>query len=101
MRQKLISYTTEPDRAEENKRLIERVFVELHAKSPEGIRYLVLKLEGNSFLHLVAMETEEGVEALRRLEAFRRFQSGIADRCSEALRSAEATIVGNYRMLRQ
>jgi hypothetical protein len=33
------------------------------------------------------------------LEAFRSFQSGIKERCMEPPRSADATIIGNYRMI--
>jgi hypothetical protein len=33
------------------------------------------------------------------MEAFRRFQSGIRERCIEPPQPLEATVVGNYRML--
>ena len=44
MKRLLIRYKTRPDAAAENRRLIENVFAELQAKSPEGVRYMVLAL---------------------------------------------------------
>ena len=44
--------------------------------------------------------TEDGAPPISRLEAFRAFQSGIKERCLEPPQSGEATIVGDYRMLR-
>jgi hypothetical protein len=41
---KLIRYRVKPEKIEENQRLIEDVFRELHTKSPKDARYLVLKL---------------------------------------------------------
>ena len=39
--------------AEQNQRLIEDVFSELQVKSPEGIRYIALRLADGSFVHFV------------------------------------------------
>jgi len=44
MKRTLIRYKTKPDLAQENQRLIESVFAELEAKSPDGVRYLVFAL---------------------------------------------------------
>ena len=52
MPQKLIRYRVKPEKIEENQRLIEDVFRELHAKSPKNARYLVLKLSDGTFCHL-------------------------------------------------
>jgi hypothetical protein len=97
MKRTLIRYKTKPDRTDENEALIKAVFRELHAKSPEGLRYLSLKLADGSFVHLVANEAE--VNPVLELPAFQAFQSGIRERCIEPPQSAEVTIVGNYRML--
>ena len=97
MKQTLIRYKTRPDAADENQRLIEGVFAELQAKSPEGVRYMALRLADGSFLHFV--ETGDGDSPLPALDAFRAFQSGIRARCIEPPQPSEATIVGNYRML--
>jgi hypothetical protein len=99
MKRTLIRYKTKPDRAQENQRLIEGVFEELNAKSPDGIRYLVLRLDDGTFVHFVAVDPKVAVTSVPELEAFRLFQSGHKERCIEPPQSAVATIVGNYRML--
>jgi hypothetical protein len=98
MRRMLVRYKTKPEQADENERLIRDVFAELQAKTPEGTRYLALRLGEGTFWHFV--ESEEGASPLTALETFRSFQSGIKERCAEAPQAGEATIVGNYRMFR-
>jgi hypothetical protein len=97
MKRTLIRYKTKPETTEQNQRLIEDVFAELQSKSPEGVRYVALRLGDGSFLHLV--ETGEGENPLLGMNAFRRFQSGVRERCIEPPQLSEATVVGNYRML--
>jgi hypothetical protein len=99
MKRTVVRYKTKPESAEENERLIKNVFHELEAMSPDGIHYLVLRLGDGSFVHFVAAETADGVSPLRALEAFQRFQSGIAGRCIDPPQSADAMIIGNYRMV--
>ncbi len=98
MRRSLIRYRTAPDRMDENERLIKGVFAELAAKSPEGLRYLVLKAGDGSFFHVVANATD-GSNPITTLDAFRAFQSGIRERCIDPPEPRDVTIVGNYRML--
>ena len=97
MKQSLIRYRTKPEKTEENERLIKGVFEELHAKSPDGVRYAVLKLADGSFFHFVSVETD--ANPITALAAFKAFQSGVRDRAMEPPQSSEATVVGNYRML--
>jgi hypothetical protein len=97
MKRTLVRYRTKPERAEENERLIGHVFQELQAKSPDGVRYLALRLDDGTFLHFI--ETGDGTSPIPALEAFQSFQSGIKERCIEPPRAGGATIVGNYRML--
>ena len=97
MQRTLIRYKTRPEATEQNQHLIEAVFAELQLKSPEGIRYMALRLGDGSFLHLV--ETGEGDDTLPGMDAFRRFLSGVRERCIEPPQRNEATIVGSYRML--
>ena len=97
MKRTHVRYTTKPEQAEQNARLIGKVFQELPAKSPDGVRYLVLRLGDGTFLHFV--ETADGASPIPALEAFRSFQSGIKERCIDPPQSGDATIVGNYRML--
>jgi hypothetical protein len=97
MKRHLVSYKAKPERAEENQQLIEAVFRELHAKSPDDLRYAALRLADDTFVHIVASTAEPS--PLVALDAFRRFQEGIQERCSEAPRRQHVTVVGNYRML--
>ena len=99
MRQTLVRYKTRPDRMQDNERLIAKVFEELTAKSPEDVRYLVLRLNDGSFVHFSIADTSDGASPLPKLDAFRTFQSGIKERCVELPQAADATIVGSYRML--
>ena len=99
MKRTLIKYKTKPDAAEQNAGLIAKVFEELKAKAPNGVRYLSLRLEDDTFVHFV--EAEEGSTPLPSLDAFKAFQSGIRERCVEPPVPSGVTIVGNYRMLSQ
>jgi hypothetical protein len=99
MKRTLIRYKTKPEATGQNRSLIEAVFQELKAKSPEGVRYMTLMLDDGSFVHFV--ETEGEASVLLQLDAFQAFQTGIRDRCSEPPQPMQATIVGNYRMLEE
>jgi len=48
MKRMLIRYRTRPEASQQNRTLIEDVFRELQAKSPEGVRYMVLTLGDGS-----------------------------------------------------
>jgi len=98
MKRTLIRYKTRPDMAEKNAALISKVFDELKAAKPEGVRYLSLRLEDDTFVHLVETESDSA-NVLPGLAAFKTFQSGIRDRCIEPPLAGGVTIVGNYRML--
>ncbi len=99
MKRTFVRYKANPDDTQENERLIANVFAELRAKSPEGLRYLVLKLEDGSFLHFSSVEN--GGQPVTELEAFRTFQSGVKARCVELPVVSEARIVGDYRTLHE
>jgi hypothetical protein len=99
MKRTLVRYKTRLDRAEENERLIEKVFQELQARSPDGVRYLALKLGDGTFVHFSMVKTDDGASPIPTLATFRSFQSGIGERCVEPPQACDATIVGNYRML--
>jgi hypothetical protein len=97
MKRTLIRYKTKPDAAEQNAGLIAKVFEELKAKAPNGVRYLSLRLDDDTFVHFV--EAEDGSIPLPSLDAFKAFQSGIRERCVEPPVPSGVSIVGNYRML--
>jgi hypothetical protein len=97
MKRTLVRYKTKPEQARHNEQLIENVFQELREQSPQGVRYLALKLHDGTFVHLVCVEDD--ANPIAALAAFRVFQSGITERCVEQPQAAAASVVGNYRML--
>ena len=99
MKRTLIRYKTKPESADKNAELIAGVFAELKAARPDGVRYLSLRLDDDSFIHLVETETSDGSSALPGLASFKAFQSGIRERCLEPPQLGGFRIVGNYRML--
>ena len=99
MKRTLIRYKTKPDMADKNAELIAGVFAELKATKPEGLRYLSLRLDDDSFIHFVETAADDGTNVIPSLSAFKAFQSGIRERCAEPPQPGSATIVGNYRML--
>jgi hypothetical protein len=95
MPKKLVRYRVKPEKIEENQRLIEGVFRELHAKSPADTRYLVIKLSDGTFLHLF----EDGSKTIPTLDAFAAFRDGGDQRRLDEPQQLEATVIGNYRTL--
>ena len=95
---KVIRYTTTPDSAEENARLVGDVYSELARERPQGLRYATFRLDdGVSFVHLAVLDA--GVNPLATSAAFAAFQSDIAARLVAGPVQADATVVGSYRML--
>ena len=99
MKQTLIRYRARPELADKNAALIADVFMELRTAKPEGVRYLSLRLDDDTFIHFVETVTDDGTSALPKLKAFQAFQSGIRERCVEPPLVRGVAIVGNYRML--
>jgi hypothetical protein len=94
---KVIRYTTKPESADENERLIREVFAELAAERPAGLRYASYRLDdGVSFLHVAMLDGE--TNPLSQSAAFAKFQAGIADRCAQGPVASDATQVGSYGM---
>ena len=99
MKRTLIRYKTKPEMADKNAELVAAVFAELKAAQPDGVRYMTLRLEDDTFIHFVESTAEDGSSLLPKLAAFQAFQNGIRDRCVEPPMPRGATMVGNYRML--
>jgi hypothetical protein len=99
MKRTLIRYKTRPEMADRNAELVAAVFAELKAAQPDGVRYMTVRLEDDTFIHFVESTAEDGTSALPKLATFQAFQNGIRDRCVEPPMPRSATIVGNYRML--
>ncbi len=94
---KVVRYTTKPEHAEENERLIRKVFAELAETEPAGVRYAAFRLDdGVSFVHVAVLEGEQN--PLTSSAAFGQFQSGIGERCAQGPLAADATVIGSYRL---
>jgi hypothetical protein len=98
MRRTVIRYKTKPDMADRNAELVAAVFAELKTTQPEGLRYMSLRLEDDTFIHFVET-ADDGASPLPKLAAFTAFQNGIRERCAEPPLAKGTTVVGNYRML--
>jgi quinol monooxygenase YgiN len=93
---RIVRYRTRPEAADENQELVEKVFAELAAKDPGGLRYATFRLaDGVSFVHVVVHEGDD--DPLGSSAAFAAFQQGIGDRVAEPPKAEEATLVGSYR----
>jgi hypothetical protein len=96
MSTRVIRYRTQPDRADENQKLVEAVFAELAERQPAGVRYACLRGPDGSFSHVVTLDDDDAPNPLLELAAFNRFQAGIGERCAEPPVAAEVTVVGSY-----
>ena len=98
MKQTVIRYRMKPEMADTNAELVAAVFAELKAAQPQDLRYMSLRLEDDTFIHVVET-ADDGSSPLPKLPAFAAFQDGIRERCAEPPMRKGATVVGNYRML--
>ena len=96
---KVIRYRTKPEHADENERLVRGVFAELAKEHPDGLHYATFRLDdGVSFVHVAVTDSDEN--PLTSSPAFAAFQSAIGERCAEGPILAEATVIGNFNLLR-
>jgi hypothetical protein len=101
MRTVVVRYETKPDRADENQRLVEKVFAELAERRPDNFSYASFRLEdGVSFVHII-VETADGSTptSLADIPAFNEFTRDIAERCAVQPVAQGAHIVGSHRFL--
>jgi acyl dehydratase len=95
---KVIRYRTKPEHADENERLVRAVFAELAEDAPEGLHYATFRLDdGVSFVHVAVTDGDEN--PLTSSPAFAAFQAGIGERCAEGPVPADASVIGNFRLL--
>lgn len=95
---KVIRYTTHPESAAENERLIRAVFAELAKEDPGGLHYAAFRLEdGVSFLHVAVVDGADN--PLTASPAFAAFQAGLKDRCAAGPVPVDAAVVGSYGLL--
>jgi hypothetical protein len=98
MKQVIVRYRVRPERAAENEELVRAVYAELLETKPAGLHYATFRLDdGVSFLHLSAHDND-GPSLLTNVEAFKRFQEKIADRCDEAPVVSSLTEIGAYQV---
>jgi hypothetical protein len=99
MKRMIVQYRVKPERAVENQQAIERVFAELRATDPGGVRYVSFKGgDGVTFMHLVSVETASGENPLDQLPSFKAFQAGVGDRWAEPPTFTTLEEVGSYRV---
>ena len=89
-----VTYIAKPERAEENAGLIRAVFEELRLKSPDGLKYMVLRRGDGRFIHFV--EQRDGAPRLADFEAFRAFQKHARDRIQGGPEVNEVQVVGVF-----
>lgn len=100
MKTVMVRYKVKPDRIEENRRLVERVFRGLSETKPEGLRYASFQLpDGVSFVHVASVSTANGENPLTRVPAFQAFVADIQSRCDEAPAAVELAPVGDYGLI--
>ena len=94
----VVRYQAKPDRADENQRLIEKVFAELEERQPEGFTYRAFRLEdGVSFVHVVIEHDDVAdPDSLQDVPAFQAFVQDIGDRCDIPPLAMGATVVGRH-----
>jgi hypothetical protein len=99
MRQVMVRYKVKPERAAENEQLVRAVYDQLRDVAPDGFQYGTFQLgDGTTFVHF-ALTADDGPGPLPQLEAFRRFQDGIAERCDEPPVVTELRQIGSYELV--
>ena len=83
--------------ADENQRRIEGVFVELAAKKPDNVSYIVLRLADDSFVHVSFHDHGDNeVNPIVSTAAFAHFQQDHTARRQGSVDQQTATLVGAY-----
>ncbi|HEV2028205.1 MAG TPA: hypothetical protein VGS16_06690 [Candidatus Dormibacteraeota bacterium] len=96
----LIRYRTKPESADENQRLVEKVYEELTARDPGGVHYVTLRLEdGVTFMHLFTTDSDDAANTLGGIGAFTEFLRDLPKRCADLPVAQPVIVVGSYRML--
>ncbi len=99
MKRVMVRYKTKADRGDENAAYVEKVFAELKANAPSGLRYASFRLpDGVSFVHLASIETDDGSNPLTQTAAFKAFQEKLKDRCEEPPVAVELSTIGSYNV---
>jgi hypothetical protein len=95
----MVRYQVKPDRAEENEQLVRAVYAELADAQPAGLSYATVVLDdGVSFIHLAAVDTDDGQSPLNDVAAFAGFQQELGDRVVAPPTFTTLRPIGSYRM---
>ncbi len=98
MRRVMVRYKLKPDKADENRSLVQAVFAELQQSSPDGLRYATFaEPDGVSFVHLAFIDTADGRNPLAAVTAFQVFSANVKDRCEKPPVVTDLTEIGSYR----
>ena len=90
----VVRYTTKPEHADENERLVGEVFAALARLQPAGLRYRSVRLDdGVSFVHVAEVD---GENPLATLPEFQAFTADIASRCVEGPTPTAGRSIGSY-----
>lgn len=92
---RLISYSTKPESASENRSKIEAVFAELHDARIADFAYTVVQGPDGSFWHLVD-GTPAAMAAFQALPAFEAFSTTAPERQLAPSTRRDVVIVGSY-----
>ena len=97
MRRVVVHYRLKADRVAEHEALLLPVFAELSQARPAGLSYEAMKLaDGVSFVHVATLAGTDN--PLLALASFKAFSADIRARCEEPPASADATLIGSYRV---
>src|SRR5258705_11811890 len=96
----LIRYKTKPEFADENQRLVEKVYEELGARDPGGVHYATFRLaDGVTFLHVFTTDSADRSKTLGSIAAFAEFQRDRAQRCAAGPVPQGLPLFGSHTVL--
>ena len=98
----IVRYKVKPELAHENERLVRAVYDELEHSAPAGLRYAAFtEDDGLSFVHFASIETDDGHNPLRELDAFKLFVANAGERHDKPAVTTELREIGSYRLFDQ
>jgi hypothetical protein len=101
MKHVMVKYTTRPDQAEENARLITEVFASLRRTAPAGLTYASYRLDdGVSFVHIASVDDPDN-NPLPQLAEFKTFVAGVRGRCENPPATSALHEIGSYSAHRE
>ena len=93
----MVRYRCKAEQAANNGKLVRALFDELDQTHADGVRYAVFRLDdGVTFIHLVATETDAGLEPMGKLNAYRELQDGKLERFDEGPTVTELNELGSF-----